>query len=191
MSSEFRIPDGDREVTFTGELLASATSDDGKAQRWTIFELYRTDAGRYVLHKVGRSVVYHTAESRCTRQAEPITVGQLLERDDEQAERSHDWRLRGLEAVLSYMDVSGTRLPCVTCEPPDVYDNATDTQLVVRAERDRHSVVVSESARGVIDSLHGKDGNGTLFLTRVAERLIRAAAPHDQDLRTAWEVQAL
>lgn len=191
MTTEFRIRDGDRQVMFTGELLASATSDDGKAQRWTIFELYRTDTNRYVLHKVGRSVVYHAADSACTRQAELITVGDLLERDGEDAERRQDWKLRGADVDDDLIDDLTTRLPCVQCRPADIYDEATSVDLTVQAERDRHTVVVSETARGVLEALYGKDGSGTLFLTRVAERLVRAAAQVDPGVRAAWEVQVL
>lgn len=177
MITHYRIADGDRWVEFDGELLASATSDDGKAQRWTVFELYRTNTDRYVLHKVGRSVVYHAANSSCTRQAEQIRALALLHRDME------------VESHTSVEDAI-ERLPCRTCTPVDIYEEH-DPELEVLAERDRHSVVVSGTARGIVDSLYGKDANDTLFLTRVAERLIRSASLRDEGLRQAWEVQAL
>lgn len=188
--TKYTIADGPRHIEFDGDLLGSATSDDGKAQRWTDFELYRTDTRKYVLHKVGRSVVYHADEASCTRQAERITVSQLLTRDDKEFERRRDWTLRNAEAVLHAIDLSVTRLPCLRCRPVDIYAEGTD-QVFIRAERDRHSVVVSDTARGVVEALHGHDGDGTQYLTRVAERLLEAAGRNDADVRAAWEVRTL
>lgn len=42
-------------LAFTGWLVASVSSKRGKATRWTELRLYRTDAGAWVCHEVGRS----------------------------------------------------------------------------------------------------------------------------------------
>lgn len=159
----YTIPNGDRAMAFEGQLLASASSDDGKAQRWTEFELYRTSAGQFVLHKVGRSAVYHAPDSTCTRSATRKEVSEV-EGDD--------------------------LIPCVRCGVPLIMD-LCGPGAVILVETDRHSVVVSESARGIVASMYGKDGNGTKFLTNVAERLMQAAARKDTDIRAAWAVETL
>ena len=62
-----RVPDVDKVIEFEGELIAEVTTELPDAPRWTEMELYRlTDGtGRYVLHVVGRSVVYHVHDSDC------------------------------------------------------------------------------------------------------------------------------
>lgn len=55
--TEFRLPrSGDVDLVFEGELLGEGTSA-GKpgAQRWSEQRIYRTDSGKYVTEKVGRS----------------------------------------------------------------------------------------------------------------------------------------
>lgn len=158
---KYRIKDGARAVEFDGEKLAESTSDDGKAQRWTDLTLYRTNSGLFVIHRVGRSVVYHAQDSRCTRQAQP-TLASLLTADPDY-------------------------IACRKCNPPDIYSAPQNVTVLV--EQDRHAAIISETARGVVDVLHGKDGNGTLFMTHTARQLIEEASRVNNDIRQAWEVQ--
>jgi len=62
-----RVPDVDKVLEFEGELLADVTTEVPDSPRWTEMELYHlTDGtGRYVLHVVGRSVVYHVHDGPC------------------------------------------------------------------------------------------------------------------------------
>jgi hypothetical protein len=46
--------DNEPNLRFNGELLASIASDN-EAGRWTELELYRTQAGKFVCHQVGRT----------------------------------------------------------------------------------------------------------------------------------------
>jgi hypothetical protein len=86
--------DGDTDLRFKGELLASASSSpdtarsdySGSTGRWTVLELYRTAAGNYVVHEVGRTSWdgeqdRHTA-TVCEAEAEVVD-----------AVRTHDGRL--------------------------------------------------------------------------------------------------
>lgn len=49
------VEDDGRNITFTGEELAHASSDYAGKVRWIEFTLFRTRGGSYVLHRVGRS----------------------------------------------------------------------------------------------------------------------------------------
>ena len=58
MSEEYRVDDkDDRQVCFSGELLAFTTSEDRGKPRWIELRLYVTDGGNYVLSGVGMSDV--------------------------------------------------------------------------------------------------------------------------------------
>lgn len=52
---EHVVRDGQRELHFEGELLATSSSRQAWKDRWAEFQLYRTTAGKYVLAGVGRS----------------------------------------------------------------------------------------------------------------------------------------
>lgn len=54
-TQDYSLQDGDRQVEFTGELIGSANSDKVGKQRWSEICIYRTTAGNYVVHGVGRS----------------------------------------------------------------------------------------------------------------------------------------
>lgn len=55
--------DGERDIKFTGEQIAAASSSDNNASgsysgspgRWTELSLYRTQAGKYICEQIGRT----------------------------------------------------------------------------------------------------------------------------------------
>ena len=49
--------DGDFELEFDGELLASVSSHSPTSRRWTELNLYKTATGKYVVQSIGRSNV--------------------------------------------------------------------------------------------------------------------------------------
>lgn len=55
----YKVRDGARTLTFDGEFLAQSTSQRRGRDRWVEFKLYRTHSGKYVLSRVGQSLVYH------------------------------------------------------------------------------------------------------------------------------------
>lgn len=65
--SLIRVLDVDHVLEFQGELVADVTTEVPHQSRWTEMELYRlTDGtGRYVVHIVGRSVLYHVHDGEC------------------------------------------------------------------------------------------------------------------------------
>jgi EXLDI family protein len=59
----YELHDGPRIVRFQGTHLARKTSDDGDRLRWLELDIYRTRAGKYIVHQVGKTVVYHLTDS--------------------------------------------------------------------------------------------------------------------------------
>ena len=56
----YRLHDGTRVIKFSGSILGQASSGDEDSLRWSEFTLYKTQSGKYILHRVGKSRVYHT-----------------------------------------------------------------------------------------------------------------------------------
>jgi hypothetical protein len=56
---DMQVRDGDRLLTFDGELLAHVSSRIDGRDRWTEMRVYRTTGGSYILEKVGRSIRLH------------------------------------------------------------------------------------------------------------------------------------
>lgn len=52
---DYTVYDGEQPVRFTGTLLSSVTTDDGRKSRWTETSIYKTRAGSYIIHKAGRT----------------------------------------------------------------------------------------------------------------------------------------
>ncbi len=59
MTKTYQVRDGSRIMEFDGACLAIISSRRPSSPRWTELELYKTDTGKYVLAKIGRSVVVH------------------------------------------------------------------------------------------------------------------------------------
>lgn len=115
----------DRTYGFRGRLLAHVTTETDASPRWTEIELYElTDGtGRYVVHIVGRSVLYHHHDSPCNAGV-PTKMLDLVE-DAE---------------------------PCPRCQPPR-YRDCDQDDLVVDAESDRHTITVCAGVTEVLDAL--------------------------------------
>ncbi|MAS09899.1 MAG: hypothetical protein CMN26_07800 [Salinisphaera sp.] len=47
--------DNNPDLEFEGELVSAVSSRQGASPQWTELELYRTDSGKYVCHKIGRT----------------------------------------------------------------------------------------------------------------------------------------
>jgi hypothetical protein len=84
----FRLKDGSRTVTFSGEFLAESSSREPDSLRWSEFKLYKTQSNTYILQRIGDSRVYHTV-----------------------------WCRKGLEPVPRETIQDGTMVPCSKCHP--------------------------------------------------------------------------
>jgi hypothetical protein len=57
----FEVKDGSRILQFSGKLLGESSSKRRDSHRWIEFKLYRTENGKYILSRVGVSVVFHSS----------------------------------------------------------------------------------------------------------------------------------
>lgn len=58
-----QVKDGSRILQFDGEMIGTSTSWHRSSPRWVEFKLYKTSGeGRYVLTRVGMSLLYHLPE---------------------------------------------------------------------------------------------------------------------------------
>lgn len=63
----FEVPSGPRVLRFEGRHLANSSSWRRGASRWIEFDLYKSDAGKYILARVGVSLVYHSVSCPLVR----------------------------------------------------------------------------------------------------------------------------
>ena len=57
----FEVKDGSRVLQFSGRLLGESSSRRGDSTRWIEFKLYKTENGKYILSRVGVSLVFHAS----------------------------------------------------------------------------------------------------------------------------------
>jgi hypothetical protein len=157
----FRIKDGDRILEFEGERIAHSSSQKKDSERWAEFDLYRTIGGRYVLSRIGRSLVFHAPPcEEIRRSGTPVPVATL-----------------GTDSVA-----------CQTCRPNVDADFAN--QLVV-PEKEIPWAMVYADPEAVIDALIRTDNGGNRYFTNVARNLLRAAAREDRWIRDAYQVERI
>lgn len=77
-----QVKDGTRLLEFEGRLIANSTSWRRGADRWVEFTLYRTNSGKYIISRMGMSLLYHDpgceVVSRNNLREEPLST---LDRD--------------------------------------------------------------------------------------------------------------
>lgn len=161
----WELKDDDGRITkFDGVQLATATSDNGQALRWTEVALYRTIGGAYVIHKIGRTVAYHVRDATSCK--------------------SH-----GSETEVSVaLKDCRTLIICPVCSPRDLEDYAPSAK--VRVEADRSTVLIAASPGDAVAACY-TDIQGQRYLTKTASRALKAAADLDDSLRLAWMVQVV
>ena len=159
MSKTYMVRDGARSITFEGAQLAEVSSERSTSPRWTDMALYKTESGKYVLTKIGRTRVLH--ETGC-----PGIIGKLN----------------------LYMDEYPNTVPeegnfdFHTCVGETYY---IDEILV---EQTRYWAYIADNARAVIDILHRNEG-GVRSLPRLSITLLEEAALHDSEISKAYSVE--
>lgn len=184
--TEFKVQDTRGTKEFTGILLSEVSTETREGPRWLEMDLYRitdgVNTGSYVLHLVGRSVVYHAHRSTCNRGI-PRTP------------RDEDW--------------AADAEPCRVCKPPywAVTDDATgnpmrdsvtrelvpNTDFVTTEfdlEMDRHTAFLCATAEAVVAQLEesSRHQRSPSKLSAPAQRLLDAAALIDPDIAKAITV---
>lgn len=163
--STVEVLDGGRIVRFSGHLVASASSERSHAPRWTELNLYKTSSGMFVLHRVGRSRVFHTEDCAFAIEHRLPQVHTLTEAPD-------------------FKKLS----PCDKCRPdrtPFLTDNA-----MLRVEQPRNWAGVADNASAAIDMLHRNEG-GSRHLPWLAANLLEAASRADLDIRNAYSITTI
>lgn len=64
-AQKYTVRDEHRSLEFTGVQLAAASSENEYVQRWTEIEVYKTQAGKFVVHRAGVSLTYHRLDAPC------------------------------------------------------------------------------------------------------------------------------
>lgn len=178
---DHELPDAARTVVFEGRLLAATTSSGPMNDRWTELALYRHRDGRYVLHVVGCSDVYHAHGGACNNGV-PTRADDLAARE----------RAAGGDAGDNYGLVA-----CRACRPVHVDEAAGDGGLL-DLEEDRYAVYALAGVLELMARLRDLRGTGAprrpapgaavAPLPGVAHRLLTEAAKHDAGLRDATRV---
>lgn len=139
------------EIEFEGTRLGSASTERDDSLRWTEIHIYRTEAGNYVIQRLGRSVVYHVTGKPCSRGQE--VLGELIPNSSE---------------------------PCETCNPRVPEDFDFDASEMFVHEVTLSSADVVEDPADVHEKLSTFDKDrGVKRVSRVASRAIQDAAAKD------------
>jgi len=150
---DYRLPDKYDHVEFTGTLIGESSTETPESTRWTEIRIYRTTGGKYVIYRIGRSVLFHRHDGVCnTGVARQVKD---LELDDEIA------------------------VPCSKCRPGEL-DDLEDTD-VVDEELDKHAVTVCD-ADDVYRQLLLKRRDDTTFMSQPARRALEMAVLADPHL---------
>lgn len=167
-STQHELANYDRVLRFKGERIGHATSRRGQDRdqiRWTEVDIYRTEGGHYVVHKLGKSRVYHAGIMACSGTGAKQTTSKQLRLNPE---------------------ATADLAPCPVCKPDD-----WGFYQVVHVEQDRGVTATSASARGAVESCHSQDQDQVTYLTRVASRALEQAAEADPAIFEAFKVETV
>ena len=169
---QYELINYDRVLRFTGERIAHATSRrnisaERDQLRWTDVDIYRTKGNQYVLHKVGKSRVYHGGPNMCSGSGGRTTTSRVI---------------FGQWEPDKVLDLA----PCPVCKPPILEDMDK-----VNVERDRGVTFTSATGRGVVESAYSQDEDDVTYLTKVSERALRAASEVDDEIREAFLIETI
>lgn len=128
------VRDSTRKYAFTGVRLAYVSSEAPEKTRWTDIELYRTDGGIYIIHKVGVTTLVHL--ENC-----------------EQLVRYHKRHTPGIDGIASDELPPEERDACPDCQP-DLDYMLHNEPAALKFERDRHQVSIRETPEGAVQALH-------------------------------------
>lgn len=140
-----KVRDGNRLISFDGELLTSVSSRIDNRDRWTEMRVYRTVGGSYILEKVGRSMRLHMPG--CSDILKELPLFQQAH-PGEDPDAGYSW--------------------CEQCCPADGEEYDFPSLL---AEEDRYWATISTDPEIIIDALWRKRG-GYRRLPRISVELL-------------------
>lgn len=157
-----QVRDGNRLLTFDGELLASISSRESpEKDRWTEMRCYKTAGGSYILEKVGRSVRLHMPG--CPDILKDLPLFQQAHPGDD-PEEGYSW--------------------CERCSPPIGEEYDFPSLLV---EEDRYWATISTDPQVIIDALYRKR-EGYTRLPRISVQLLDGLCQVDSAFEV-WRTQ--
>lgn len=152
------VRDSIRKYSFTGTRLAYVSSETDDKPRWTEIEIYRTESGIFVAHRVAVTTVAHQAGC------------EILIRYNKKYSS-------GLDALGNDEFGPEARTPCDKCHP-DIHTIMNTDPNALYCERDRHQVTISDYPESLIQALHTKK-NGETTLGSLAASALQLAADRD------------
>ena len=158
---DFRVNNEDRELRFRGKFLGFTSTENRGSDRWIEFAIYRTEGGKYVLSRAGRSIRFHVRNCSTVAKNPHLRPASLATMTDESS-------------------------PCPECMPRGDYH--LDDNEQVYPEQDRTWAGVFDTPQSLIDDGLSKRENGVSFLTTVARQVLEKAAENDRDLYDAYYV---
>jgi hypothetical protein len=158
--------DSHQSYEWEGTLIAAVTTQrpahGDRRPRWLEMNLYRLDSGGYLLHRLGRSVVYHAAAGPCAFKGEEVLVETLP-----------DDAVRCEDAPLARGPV------CAPRWPQDLADDE-----VVLLEQVRHTIDQGPDPQSIVERAsvanHRKEGVRSVGLSQPVKEMIRKAAACDE-----------
>lgn len=150
------VRDGARLISFDGVRLAEVSSARSTSPRWTEMVLYKTESGRYVLSKIGRTKVLHQAGC-------PAIMGRLNLYMDEFPNTAPE------EGNFDFH----------TCVGESYY---LDELLV---EQTRYWAFIGETAEAIVKALYNSKGD-VRFLPRMSINLLEEAMLRDNAIAEAY-----
>lgn len=157
MTEKFSLLDKYDVVEFEGTLIGQSSTENTDSVRWTEIYIYRTTGDQYVIHRVGRSVLYHDPNGVCN-------TGVAR-------------KVRDMDTELS--------VPCAKCRPGRL--TALDPDATVSDELDKDSVdvvKVEDVYERLLLKKRGPQGPYT-FMSNPAQRAYEEAILTDPVLRAA------
>lgn len=160
MPEQFELTTNDLTTyEFTGDKIGFASTRTRDSLRWTDIGIYKTSSGRYIVERLGRSLVYHLADSDCASSGEEITGAELAEESE----------------------------PCEKCDPPTPEDSDFDSGEVFRQEVTISRVDVVDEPREIREVLTVSNQGRRPYLSSVAFSAIQEAVRNDQALIGVFE----
>jgi hypothetical protein len=154
--THYEFPDkAGKPQTLDGWRIARESTEADKP-RWTEIEVFMTVTGKYVIHTLGRSVIYHRHDSECN--TGKTQLGQ---------------------------DMDADMVPCYRCRPSASYTDEEYDEVPFDVEVDIPTIIPGLSAKGVITALHwrGNDKEPGGSLSYLAGRLLWKLGEADPAIR--------
>lgn len=183
------IQDAAQVYEINGVLVDSVTTEVPQKPQWLEISLYRChdNTGRYVLHFVGRSVLYHESGSLCNTGVPTAVSSPTFPRDAEPCRRCKPERIvrsnrPGLEASGAIFDLEMDRHKVEVADQRRENHDDDDTADITEDQ------LWDASAQLVLQLLHDswqQRPSSTATLSAPAQRLVDMAAAHDPHIAAA------